>query len=667
NITGQTLSVTNGTWTGEPSPTFGYQWRTCMTADCTGGTIADIAGATSATFQLTNAQIGFYVQAVVTGTNVEDAVAVESNVSAAAISGIAPVNSVAPALTGTPVTGETLSVTDGTWTGEPSPTFSYQWRTCTTADCTGGTVTNIAGATSSTYALTNDEIGLFVQAVVTGTNVTDGVPAYSNVVGPIEKASQTINFTQPPDIVYEVGATVPLTASASSGLTVNFDSNDSAVCTVAGSTVTVQTAGSCSITASQPGNANYLAAPDVTNVFDVGQAAQTITFTLPDRYSLEVATLELTATASSGLPVTYASQTPAVCTVSGATATLLTQGTCTLVASQAGNTSYTPAPDVTASTLLEPLPPQLVDVCSPNGSCAGADLEGLDLAGVNMAGINFTGANFTGANLTGASLRGANLTGTNLTDVVGSPIDLRDTNQTRANFTGANLAGALFANALLAGTNFTGANLDRVDFTKVRNVPAPRGDLKRLTIRQVNFTDASLRSAKFNWMQLNNVRFTDADLRKAKMKGVIINKGAGVRADLRSVNLSNATLRNTNYMQANFMYANLRNTRFINVKLAGANLYKAKLGGAKFTKTSLKKTIRGPGGRLAPETPTTATPSPAAPSQQPAPTTASESPQATSPTATTSPSEQSEGNSPTDNSAPESVGGNEAESARAGS
>jgi hypothetical protein len=57
-------------------------------------------------------------------------------------------------------------------------------------------------------------------------------------------------------------------------------------------------------------------------------------------------TLALTATASSGLPVTYSASTTGVCTVSGTTATLLAAGTCTITASQAGNATYAAATSV---------------------------------------------------------------------------------------------------------------------------------------------------------------------------------------------------------------------------------------------------------------------------------------------------------------------------------
>jgi hypothetical protein len=59
--------------------------------------------------------------------------------------------------------------------------------------------------------------------------------------------------------------------------------------------------------------------------------------------------LTLTATASSGLPVTYAASTTPVCAVSGNTVSLLAGGTCTIVASQAGNESYAAAVSVSQS------------------------------------------------------------------------------------------------------------------------------------------------------------------------------------------------------------------------------------------------------------------------------------------------------------------------------
>lgn len=56
--------------------------------------------------------------------------------------------------------------------------------------------------------------------------------------------------------------------------------------------------------------------------------------------------------ASSGLPVSYASTTPAVCTVAGNTVTMVAAGTCTITATQAGNGVYAPLATSFALVLL---------------------------------------------------------------------------------------------------------------------------------------------------------------------------------------------------------------------------------------------------------------------------------------------------------------------------
>jgi sugar lactone lactonase YvrE len=75
---------------------------------------------------------------------------------------------------------------------------------------------------------------------------------------------------------------------------------------------------------------------------------QTITFpAIPSQYL--GTQLTLSATASSGLPVSFASTTTSVCTVSGTTASLIHIGTCTIQATQAGNSVYAPAPAISQS------------------------------------------------------------------------------------------------------------------------------------------------------------------------------------------------------------------------------------------------------------------------------------------------------------------------------
>ena len=75
-------------------------------------------------------------------------------------------------------------------------------------------------------------------------------------------------------------------------------------------------------------------------VLQVDHLAQTITFAQPADASVSKQTASLTATATSGLAVTFTSQTPGTCSVTAATVRLLNPGTCTLDAHQAGNGTY---------------------------------------------------------------------------------------------------------------------------------------------------------------------------------------------------------------------------------------------------------------------------------------------------------------------------------------
>jgi hypothetical protein len=111
------------------------------------------------------------------------------------------------------------------------------------------------------------------------------------------------------------------------------------VCTVSGTTATLIAYGFCSIQAWQGGNSQYYKALVVSQQFGVAHSHQTVDFPAIGT-QLAGTTVNLVAAASSGLPVTFTTTTPAVCTVSGSTATLSGYGFCGVVATQAGNGEY---------------------------------------------------------------------------------------------------------------------------------------------------------------------------------------------------------------------------------------------------------------------------------------------------------------------------------------
>ena len=77
------------------------------------------------------------------------------------------VNTGAPAISGTPGAGSTLTADPGDWQGTPTITYTYRWQRC---DAAGANCVDIAGATGSTYDLTAADVGHTIRVVVVATN-----------------------------------------------------------------------------------------------------------------------------------------------------------------------------------------------------------------------------------------------------------------------------------------------------------------------------------------------------------------------------------------------------------------------------------------------------------------------------------------------------------------
>ena len=212
-----------------------------------------------------------------------------------------------------------------------------------------------AGQVISTADVNLGKLRFTGSAVTTWTfQVQDGL-AYSNTgtfTANVVAGSQTITFANPgtkaPSVTFASAAT------ASSGLTVTLTSNTPGVCTVSGLNIVTVATGTCSITATQPGSANFGAAQPVTQTFPVSTLTpQTINFAQPTGINVST-TFASGATATSGLTVTLVSLTPTVCTVSGLNiVTTAAGGVCQIQADQAGNGTYSPAPTVTRSFIVQ--------------------------------------------------------------------------------------------------------------------------------------------------------------------------------------------------------------------------------------------------------------------------------------------------------------------------
>ncbi|MFL5893934.1 MAG: Ig-like domain-containing protein [Thermoleophilaceae bacterium] len=161
----------------------------------------------------------------------------------------------------------------------------------------------------------------------------------------IGKAAQTITFGAPTGVTFG-DADSDLGATASSGLEVAYSSTTPDVCTIVGGKLHVVAAGDCTIDADQPGDANHKPALQVEQTFAVSPAAQSITFAAPAGVTYGDPDSSLGGNASSGLDVTYGSQTPSVCTIVEDKLHVLGAGACTIDADQGGNGKYNAAPQV---------------------------------------------------------------------------------------------------------------------------------------------------------------------------------------------------------------------------------------------------------------------------------------------------------------------------------
>ena len=172
---GQTLTATNGTWSGVGTITFTTRWQRCS---ATGTSCADISGATASTYVLTSADVGNTVRAVVTAKDSNDpaeaASAPTAKVADASDAGASAVDP--PNVQGTLKEGSTLTAGEGTFAGAGPLTYTYAWLRCA-AD--GGECAAIASATAKTYVITAADLGKTLRVRVTASNPSGAATATS--------------------------------------------------------------------------------------------------------------------------------------------------------------------------------------------------------------------------------------------------------------------------------------------------------------------------------------------------------------------------------------------------------------------------------------------------------------------------------------------------------
>jgi hypothetical protein len=99
-----------------------------------------------------------------------------------------PINTVAPAISGSLIAGQILTCSTGTWTGDAPITYSYSWERAPTNTSDWSAV----GTDLPTYQTANPgDVGYDIRCLVTATNAAGSDDALSAAVGPITAPAPT--------------------------------------------------------------------------------------------------------------------------------------------------------------------------------------------------------------------------------------------------------------------------------------------------------------------------------------------------------------------------------------------------------------------------------------------------------------------------------------------
>lgn len=158
---------------------------------------------------------------------------------------------------------------------------------------------------------------------------------------------QQIAFGVPPAMVFGQQRVLDA-AGGGSGNPVQYSSTTPAVCTTTeqqGRMLTAVDIGTCTVQASQSGNAVYEAAPTVVISFTIGKAPQHLVFnTTP--LAIGQTVQRQTSIGGSGMPVVLVGSTPGVCTLSGLDIHAVGLGWCRFTANQTGGPRHEAASEV---------------------------------------------------------------------------------------------------------------------------------------------------------------------------------------------------------------------------------------------------------------------------------------------------------------------------------
>ena len=235
------------------------------------------------------------------------------------------------------------------WCNVPAMTYTV---TGTNKDDVEVSITNNSEAGKYNTATVNVKYKRGIAGNLNATlTIKDTYGNYSKAItltGSATKYNQTLSWNNESAIntSLKVDDTQNIPATATSGLSASYSSNNTSVLTVTSSgKITAVGAGTATITVAQAGNYKYNAATSISKTFTVTKYDQTLTWANPSVMNIvngETMSEAAKATAPGGT-VTYESSNNGVATVnSNGDVTGISTGNFTITARQAGNNKYNP-------------------------------------------------------------------------------------------------------------------------------------------------------------------------------------------------------------------------------------------------------------------------------------------------------------------------------------
>lgn len=187
-IVGKTLTASTGLWRNSPT-SYKYQWMRC---DSKGNNCASVAGASNKTYTLVEKDVGRTMLVLVTASNSDGSQTANSKPTDVVTPAVAPKSQTAPSITGKPVVGAQLVADVGTYGGGAVEKYTFQWRRC---DSSGGSCTDISGATKQSYIATSTDQGKTLRVSVTARNDYGSTTNESKATGVVQSNIVAVTTT----------------------------------------------------------------------------------------------------------------------------------------------------------------------------------------------------------------------------------------------------------------------------------------------------------------------------------------------------------------------------------------------------------------------------------------------------------------------------------------